>query len=81
MIEALEAQLIGQGYNYGYDETTDGSTYGVGAEPKLNAAGGALTSFNVEQQAQIIMHYHARKTAQTPMDISAWQPYANVVFA
>jgi len=40
---------------------------------------GALASFNVEQQAQVIMHYHARKTAQTPMDVTAWQPYATRV--
>jgi len=31
MIEALEAQLIGQGYNYGYEETPR-PTYGIGAE-------------------------------------------------
>jgi len=81
MIEALEAQLIGKGYNYGYDNDADGSEFGVGAEPALNAAGGVLSSFNEEQQAQIIMHYHARKTAMPPLDVTAWQPYANAVFA
>ena len=31
MIEALEAQLIGQGYNYGYNEDFDGNQFGTGA--------------------------------------------------
>ena len=81
MIEALEAQLIGAGYNYGYDETASGQEFGDGAEGALASAGGDLAQFNKEQQAQIIMHYHARKTALPPQDLAAWQPYANVVFA
>jgi hypothetical protein len=81
MIEALEAQLIGKGYNYGYKETFDGNEYGDGGEDNLAAAGGNFGHFNQEQQAQIIMHYHARKTATPPRDLAAWQPYANVVFA
>jgi hypothetical protein len=81
MVEALEAQLIGKGYNYGYDETADGGEFGTGGEANLVAAGGNLSQFNEEQQAQVIMHYHARKTAAPPRDVTAWQPYANVVFA
>jgi len=81
MIEALEAQLIGAGYNYGYDNTADGDEYGDGGEDDLVAAGGDFSRFNPEQQAQVIMHYHARKTATPPKDVTAWQPYANVVFA
>jgi len=81
MIEALEAQFIGAGYNYGYAGTADGEEFGDGAEGALAAAGGNLAHFNEEQQAQIIMHYHARKTAVPPKVFTAWQPYANVVFA
>ena len=81
MIEALEAQLIGAGYNYGYAEDADGKEFGTGAENALAAGGGDLAHFNEEQQAQVIMHYHARKTAAPPRDVAAWQPYANVVFA
>jgi hypothetical protein len=81
MVEALEAQLIGAGYNYGYDETADGKQFGNGGEGELAAAGGNLAAFNPEQQAQVIMHYHARKTAAPPFDVTAWQPYANAVFA
>jgi hypothetical protein len=81
MIEALEAQLIGKGYNYGYQETDDGREFGDGGEDALAAAGGDLSKFNEEQQAQVIMHYHARKIAQPPREVTAWQPYANAVFS
>jgi hypothetical protein len=81
MVEALEAQLIGKGYNYGYDDSADGRQFGTGGEDELVAAAGDLRHFNEEQQAQMIMHYHARKTAVPSRDLTAWQPYANVVFA
>jgi hypothetical protein len=81
MVEALEAQLVGAGYNYGYDETGEGNQFGVGGEDDLAAAGGDFSKFNPEQQAQVIMHYHARKTDTPARDVTAWQPYANVVFA
>ncbi len=76
MVDALEAQLVGEGYNYGYDDAATGE----GGQPELQAAGGNLTSFNREQQAQIIMHYWRRKFGSaTPMDTADWQPYADVV--
>ena len=78
MVEALEAQLVGAGYNYGY---TDGTT-GEGAEDALNAAGGNLAHFNPEQQAQIIMHWWHRKFASVPpLPTTAWDPYEAVVHA
>jgi len=81
MVEALEAQLVGAGYNYGYDETSEGRQFGVGGEDDLAAAAGNFSKFNPEQQAQVIMHYHARKNDSPARDVTAWQPYANVVFA
>ena len=81
MIEALEAQLIGAGYNYGYADTPDGDTFGDGGETALVAANGDFGTFNKEQQAQIIMHYFARKNATPAKNVVPWQPYANVVAA
>jgi hypothetical protein len=78
MVQALEAQLVGEGYNYGY---TDGTT-GDGGQDDLVAAGGDLEHFNREQQAQIVMHYWHRKFASTPaLETTEWQPYADVVHA
>jgi len=76
MVEALEAQAAGEGYNYGYtnDET------GEGAQDRLNAAAGNFSAFNREQQAQIIMHYFVRRYEKA-LDYTAWQPYANIVHA
>jgi hypothetical protein len=78
MAEALEAQLAGAGYNYGYQD----SETGEGAEDELAAAGGNFNSFNREQQAGIIEHYWRRRFGSDPaLDYSAWQPYADVVHA
>jgi len=76
MVEALEAQASGEGYNYGY---TDSET-GEGAQDRLNAAAGNFSAFNREQQAQIIMHYFVRRYEKA-LDYTAWQPYANIVHA
>jgi hypothetical protein len=76
MVQALEAQLSGEGYNYGY---TDSDT-GEGGQDDLVAAGGELATINREQQAQIIMHYWRRKFGSTPpLDATEWEPYASVV--
>src|SRR5262249_32422736 len=88
MVEALEAQLMGQGYNYGYTEDANGQDTGEGAQAELQAAGGDFSKFNREQQAQIIMHYYTRKFVPhfdpqhqpVTLDVSAWQPYANQVY-
>jgi hypothetical protein len=76
MVQAIEAQMSSQGYNYGY---TDAAT-GEGAQDALNAAAGDFSKFNREQQAQIIMHYYVRKFEKS-LDFTAWQPYANLVHA
>ncbi len=78
MIEALEAQLRGEGYNYGYTNAYNGD----GSEAALNDARGNFDEFNREQQAMIIQHYHVRRYEEKPTsDYTAWQPYADVVHA
>ena len=83
MIEALHAQLLGEGYNYGYDDTYQGHRRGDGAEPALDAARGNFGAFNPEQQASIIQHYYVRRYVDNlpDADYRAWQPYADVVYA
>ena len=76
MVEALEAQASGEGYNYGY---TDSET-GDGAQDELNAAAGNFNAFNREQEAQIIQHYYVRRFLKM-LDFASWQPYADVVHA
>jgi hypothetical protein len=76
MIQALEAQLSGEGYNYGYTNAEDGED----GQDDLAAASGDFDHFNREQQAQIVMHYWVRRFKEL-IDFSAWQPYANVVHA
>ena len=76
MVQALEAQLSGEGYNYGYTNSTDGE----GGQDDLAAAAGDFEHFNREQQAQIVMHYWVRRYKEV-IDFAAWQPYANVVHA
>ena len=80
MVQALEAQLIGEGYNYGYTD----SVTGEGGQAALVGAGGNLSAFNREQQAQIVMHYWVRRYGQganPPLPYVEWQPYADVVHA
>ncbi len=78
MVQALEAQLVGEGYNYGYANDITGA----GGEDDLTAANGNFNAFNREQQAQIIMHFWHRKFDEAPpLDTSDWQPYADVVYA
>ncbi len=83
MIEALHAQLLGEGYNYGHDDTYQGHRRGDGAQPALDAAGGNFDAFNPEQQASIIQHYYVRRYLDELPDANyrAWQPYADVVYA
>jgi hypothetical protein len=82
MVEAIHGQMT-VGYNYGYTDAHDGA----GAEDELNAAAGDFESFNREQQAAIIEHYFVRRFFEptradgTSRDWSAWQPYAQQVFA
>jgi hypothetical protein len=76
MIQALEAQMSGEGYNYGYTDSENGD----GGQDDLAVAGGDFGHFNREQQAQIVMHYWARRY-RLLIDYAAWQPYADVVHA
>jgi hypothetical protein len=86
MVEALHGQAT-TGYNYGFDDTTDGWYDGTGAEPELQAAAGDFESFNREQQASIVEHYFVRRFFDptridgTTRDFAPWQPYADVVHA
>jgi hypothetical protein len=82
MVEALEAQASSEGYNYGYDNNAKGEATGEGAQDELNAAAGDFNHFNREQQAQIIEHYYVRRFQSNPvLDVTAWQPYADIVHA
>jgi hypothetical protein len=86
MIEAIEAQLSKAGYNYGFVDgpgnSGPGWDHGQGGEAALNAANGNFKAFNAEQQAMIIQHYYDRLYVQNPsLDVTAWQPYANLVKA
>lgn len=68
MVDALEAQFVGDGYAYTDDD--------------LKAAAGDFNRFNPEQQASIIEDYWDRKYNHTPPeDTTDWQPYADVVHA
>jgi hypothetical protein len=90
MVEALHAQELGSGYNYGYQDNAQGRETGIGAEQALAAAAG-LGAFNQEQQSQIIEHYWRRRygppvlDAQThqpiTLDWTVYLPYANAVQA
>jgi hypothetical protein len=78
MAEAIHAQMTDEGYNYGYDDAFNGN----GAEPELQAAGGNLTTFNLEQQATIMEHFYVRKYIESPaLDTTDWQPYVDYVRA
>jgi hypothetical protein len=85
MIDAIEAQLSKAGYNYGFDNGSHsgpGWVYGKGGETALNAANGNFKAFNAEQQAMIIQHYYNRRWVQSPpLDATAWEPYAKLVYA
>ena len=76
MVQALEAQMSKEGYNYGYADAETGE----GAQSALNAANGDFSKFNREQQAQIVMHYYMRKFVKS-LDATAWEPYAKLVHA
>jgi hypothetical protein len=76
MVQAIEAQMSSEGYNYGY---TDPDT-GEGGQAALDAAAGDFSKFNREQQAQIIMHFYVRKFEKT-LDATSWEPYGKLVHA
>jgi hypothetical protein len=71
--------------NGAYDGSTQfeprGHIDGTGAEGALAAGGGDITTFNPEQQGQIMMHYFVRRHLlnQTPAQYAAWQPYVDFV--
>ena len=56
---------------------------GEGGQTELNNAGGDFTTFNPEQQGQIVMQYFVRRhlLGQLPADYAPWQPYIDVVQA
>jgi hypothetical protein len=65
-----------------------GCDAGMGGDAALNNAGGNLSSFNPEQQGQIMMHWfvrnHLKITDQSGnevnLDSAAWDPYQQFVF-
>jgi uncharacterized membrane protein YfhO len=79
-VESLYAQyiLLVNPYDYGYDNGTNGN----GSEEVLRAAGGNLEVFNVEGQAQIIMHYYERRYIEgmNETEYAPWQPYVDQVY-
>ncbi len=93
LIEALHAHAtLTNAYNYGYDDTMDdGYYYGEGGgkealeaainnNPSLTPAE-VFELFNPEQQAKIIEHYYMRlNEASSPKDVTAWQPFKDVVY-
>jgi len=89
--QALLAQG-GEGYNYGYVDSYDGSGAEAELDQALIDAGGdaraAFDTFNQEQQPQIIEHYYVRRYIEmypyvnyidSDQDYEKWKPYADVV--
>jgi phage-related protein len=88
MAEAIHAQVVGDGYNYGYTDAGNGDG-GENAlldiftdNPTLNTEA-IFELFNREQQGQIIMHYYVRRYDESrPVnEYEAWQPFQNLVFS
>ena len=83
MVEALEAQITegDDAYDYGYTNARNGE----GGQANLEAAGGDFNAFNREQQANIIEHYYIRKFVDKDVvpkpDVTAWEPYSDLVHA
>ncbi|WP_116105963.1 hypothetical protein [Lewinella sp. IMCC34191] len=81
MAEAIHAQVWGAGYNYDAD--------GNGGEDDLQQVfldhpglsnEEVFEVFNREQQADIIKHYYERRFESSPsQDVSAWEPFQQVV--
>jgi hypothetical protein len=63
--EAVHAQTLGGGYDYGHADPPEGRLWGEGGASALNRASG-LDDFNREQQASIIEHYYVRKNLSEP---------------
>jgi len=87
MSEAIHAQTFGDGYNYGYNDNSNGDG---GEDDLLNAVSNNPTLsirevfelFNREQQAQIIMHYYVRRYKTQPSaNYTAWEPFQSLVYA
>ena len=77
----VDVILVNGAYD-GSTQTEDrGHIDGFGAEAALAAGGGDITTFNPEQQGQIMMHYFVRRhlLGQTPAQYAAWQPYVDFV--
>jgi hypothetical protein len=70
LAHAVESQMLGAGYNYGYTNVKNGD----GGETELQASGGNLGNFNPEQQGQIAMHYYVRRY-QDNLPYTDWEPY------
>ena len=102
MSEAIHAQVLGSGYNYGYDESATavdvilidyaGTTESIdgGDATRRGRSGRARsppeatsTSFNREQQGQILMHYFVRKEllGRAESDWEPWEKYVEFVQA
>jgi hypothetical protein len=68
MPKAIHAQAFGEGYDYG----------GVKGLEDRRKSGGGLTSFNPEQQGQIVADYYMRKTGQrtaTPEQLAVYEHF------
>jgi hypothetical protein len=66
-------------YVGGTEKVKVGKAYGKDGGDALKAGGGKLGSFNVEQQAQIAMHYYVRRYLlnMPANDYADWQPYVD----
>lgn len=87
LIEAIHAQTLGAGYNYGYTNGVNGNGGNVSLQNAIANNPGLTTAevfalFNREQQASIIEHYYYRKHVLNlpPSDYAAWQPFQNLVY-
>jgi len=87
LIEALHAHAtLTNAYNYGYADPYTGDGGETALEDAINNNPGLTPAevfelFNPEQQAMIIQHYYVRTNeVSPPKDVTAWQPFKDVVY-
>jgi hypothetical protein len=87
ILEAIHAQTLGVGYNYGYTNDLNGDGGGPGLLAEINknptlSKKEVFERFNREQQAMIIQHYYVRRYIENrpASDYAPWQPFQDVVF-
>jgi hypothetical protein len=89
MAEAIHEGIVNDDpYDYGYDDSAEGRSFGVGGETELKQAlqnrtvAEAFDTFGKEEQGRILEHFYTRLSAQgnaTPPDLQPWQTYADFV--